>query len=343
VSLPDSNSAGPSRKRQFLVIIATVLALSSAGSHLVVHLLGIRTDGIERSRIAAASGKPALVIGSSLTFFGVSFPQVAKALPRPLITRSVGGCSPCELEPLAREVPEAARTIIGVSIFDLDEDNLCDARPALVPIQQTVRDLVSSRSDWPAAKRVVWSYPLPWVQKAYPVAGYSSPVIVTLRDKAGALLKHSARVEPEARLSFKTDEDTVRPEKLSDWDAGRVVRNLSQLRAAGLGHGHFAGPKALALGRILDRAAAQEPPVVIVFPVSPPYRAALVTSADNAAFEEALARARAHRPDLVLIRLDQEPALQPATVFWDLVHLNDDGRRLATQYVIDRLSVAPAR
>ena len=332
-----------SRKRQFFVIVVTVLVLSSAGSHLVVRLLGIRTDGIERSRIPAASGEPALVLGSSLTFFGVSFPQVAKAWPRPLITRSVGGCSPCELEPLAREVPEAARTIIGVSLFDLNESSICDARPTLVPIQQTVRDLLASGTDWPAAKRVVWSYPLPWVQKVFPVGGYSSAVIVTLRDKAGALLKRSAPAEPEARLSFKTDEDTVRPEKLSDWDAGRVARNLSQIRAAGLARGRFDGPKALALGRILERTAAQEPPMVIVFPVSPPYRAAFASPAVAAEFEQALARARAHRPDLVMIRLDQEPALQSAEAFWDLVHLNDDGRRLATRLVIAQLSALPAR
>ena len=332
-----------SRKRQFFIIVAAVLVLSSAGSHLVVRLLGISMQVIERRTIPAERGEPALVLGSSLTFFGVSFPAVAKAWAHPLVTRGVGGCSPCELEPLALEVPEAMRTIIGVSIFDLNESSLCDARPALVPIQQTVRDLVASRTDWPAAKRVVWSYPLPWLQKAFPVAGHSSTVIVALRDKAGALLKRPASAEPEAKLSFKTDEDTIRPEKLSDWDPGRVARNLSQLRAAGLARGRFDGPKALALGRILGRTAAQEPPVMIVFPVSPPYRAAFGGPALAAEFEQALARARAHRPDLVLIRLDQEPALQPAEVFWDLVHLNDDGRGFATRLVIDRLLAAPAR
>ena len=332
-----------SRQRQFFAIIAAVLALASAGSHLVVRVLGIRTDGVERGRIAAASGEPALVLGSSLTFFGVSFPQVAKEWPRPLITRSVGGCSPCELETLAREVPEARRTIIGVSLFDLNESSICDARPVLVPLSQTVRDLYASGASWPAAKRVVWSYPLPWLQKIFPVAGYSPAVIVSLRDKTGALLKRPASAEPEARLSFKTDEDAVRPEKLSGWDAGRLARNLAQLRAAGLARGGLAGPKALALGRILDRTAAQEPPVVLVFPVSPPYRAAFAGPAVQAEFEQALARARTHRPDLVLIRLDQESALQPAEVFWDLVHLNDDGRRLATRLVIAQLSALPAR
>ena len=131
----------------------------------MVRLLGIRTDGIERSRIPAAFGEPALVLGSSLTFFGVSFPQVAKAWPRPLVTRSVGGCSRCELETLPWKCPRPRGP--SVSIFDLNESSLCDARPALAPIQGTVGDVVASRADWPAAKPVVWSYPLPWLQKDF--------------------------------------------------------------------------------------------------------------------------------------------------------------------------------
>lgn len=333
-----------SRGRQFIIVLATVLVLSSGLSHALVRLLDIRTDGIDRGKINPdAPGPPVLVTGSSLTFFGVSFREVAKTMQRPLVTRGVGGCSPCELEPLIPEVPEATRLIIGVSMFDLNESNLSDSRPMLVPFGQTLRDLRASHADWSSAKRILWSYPLPWVQRFFPVAGRSATVMVALRDKARALRKSAPAAEPESRLTFKTDEDSMRPEKLSDWDAGRVGRNLAQLMGAGLMHGRFDGPKSLALARILERAARREPTVVLVLPVSPPYRQTFAdeTSVDH--FERALERIKAADPHLQMIRLDQVAELQPAEVFWDLVHLNDDGRRIATRLVVGQLSTATTR
>ena len=333
-----------SRGRQLLVILASVLVLSSMLSHAFVWALDIRTNGVDRGRINAdAPGKPALVLGSSLTFFGISFQQVAKAMDRPLVTRGVGGCSPCELEWLAREVREATRVIIGVSLFDLNENNLCDARATLVPFTQTIADLRASHSDWTAMKRVVWSYPVPWIQHALPVAGRSNAVMVNLRDKVRALRKQPANLDLESKLTFKTDEDSARPEKLSDWDRGRVGRNLSQLSASGLAHGRFDGPKSLALARILARTAQQEPAVVIVFPVSPPYRETFADETSVEHFEKALERIKTANPRLQMIRLDQEPALQPTEVYWDLVHLNDDGRRIATRRLIEQLSSEAAR
>ena len=328
-----------SRKRQFFAIAVSVIFLTALLSHLTVYFLNIRTDGIDRGKInAEAPGSPVLALGSSLTFFGVSFQEVAKTLQRPLVTRGVGGCSPCELEPLAREVPEATRLILGVSIFDLNESSLSDSRPTLVPFGQTLGDLRASHTDWPSAKRVLWSYPLPWIQRIFPVAGRSNAVMVNLRDKVRALRKHAPAAETEARLTFKTDEDSGHPEKLSDWDAGRVGRNLTQLTGSGLLHGRFDGPKSLALARILARAAQREPTVVIVLPVSPPYRQTFAdeTSADH--FETALERAQAADPHLQMIRLDRVPELQPAEVFWDLVHLNDSGRRIATRIVTEQLA-----
>jgi hypothetical protein len=327
------------RRRQLIIILGAVLVLSSALSHLAASLLDIRADKVDRGTIdGGASGEPALILGSSLTFFGITWREVAKTIHRPLVTRSVGGCSPCELETLAREVPEAARTVIGVSLFDLNENSLSDSRPLLVPIQQTVRDIFSSGADWPYAKRVLWGYPLPWLRKPFPVAGCSTTVMVNLREKARALLKRQPSTEPEAKLTFKTDEEVQRPEKLSDWDPGRVARNLSQLRASSLATGRFDGPKALALARILGGAAGREQTVMIVFPVSPPYRDAFVDASADAEFEAALARAQSHDARLRIIRLDREPALQTADVFWDLVHLNDSGRRIATRLVIAQIA-----
>lgn len=333
-----------SRGRQLIVILAAVLVFSSALNHAIVRVLEIRTSGVDRGRInTEAQGEPVLVMGSSLTFFGISFHEVAKAMDRPLVTRSVGGCSPCELEWLAREVPEARRTIIGVSLFDLNENNLSDSRATLVPFSQTVSDLWASHSEWTPMKRVLWSYPVPWVQHVLPLAGRSNAVMVNLRDKVRSLRKQPVGSELETRLTFKADEDAVRPEKLSDWDGGRVGRNLSQLKATGLEHGRFAGPKSLALARMLALAAGQEPAVVVVFPVSPPYREVFGDSTSVDHFERELDRIKAAHPTLQMIRLDQEPALQPAEVYWDLVHLNDDGRRIATRRLIEQLAVKTAR
>jgi len=328
-----------SRGRQLVVVLTAVVVLCSALSHAVMWLFQIRTDIIDRGKIDLGTpAPPALVTGSSLTFFGVSFREVAQAMQRPLITRSVGGASPCELEALAREVPEAQRLIIGISIFDLNENNLSDARPLLVPFGQSWHDLRASQTDWTASKRILWMYPLPWLQHVFPVAGRSQAVMVGARDKARTLLRRPPDPEPEARLSFKTEEDAIRPEKLSDWDAGRTARNLSQLRASGFDRGRFSGPKSLALARILERASGREPTLVLVLPVSPPYRQAFVHSEAQQDFERALERLHALDPRLQMLRLDQDPALQPAGVFWDLVHLNDDGRKIATRLVLNALT-----
>ena len=332
------------RGGQLIVVLTAVLVSSSLLSHAIVRVLDIRSAVIDRGKINAdATGRPALVLGSSLTFFGVSFRETAKAMQRPIFTRSTGGCSPCELEPLAREVPEATRLIIGVSIFDLNESNLSDSRPKLVPFTQTFDDLRASHSNWTDTKRVLWSYPLPWIQRAYPLAGRSSAVLVNLRDKVKAIRNRPAAVEPESRLSFKTDEDSGHPEKLSEWDGGRVGRNLSQLAVSGLASGRFDGPKSLALDRILKSSANREPTVALVFPVSPPYRKAFGNEAALEAFERAIERMKSADPNLQILRLDREPSLQPAEIFWDLVHLNDDGNRLATRIVAEHLSAASAR
>lgn len=326
------------RGRQLVIVLAWVLVLSSAFSYTIVRVLDIRTKTVDRGRInAEARGTPVLVTGSSLTFFGISFREVAKVMERPLVTRSVGSCSPCEFEWLALEVPEATQTIMGVSLFDLNENNLSDSRPVIVPFAQTIRDVRASHTEWTSAKRVVWSYPLPWIQHVLPLAGRSNAVMVNVRDKIRTLRKQPESTETESKLTFNTDEDSIRPEKLSDWDRGRIDRNLAQLSAAGLERGRYDGPKSLALARVLERTARQEPAIVIVLPVSPPYRAKFAGATTSEHFEQALGRIRAANPNLYLIRLDQDPALQHAEVFWDLVHLNDEGRRIATRRLIAQL------
>lgn len=107
------------------------------------------------------------------------------------------------------------------------------------------------------------------------------------------------------------------------------MRDLSQ------GRHFYAGPKRLALFRLMRLAAIQGPVVVVVFPVSPPYMAELVTPKDRAGFENLLAEVRAEFPRAQWVRLDRVPGLDSAEFFYDLVHLNMRGRRVATQAFLD--------
>ena len=329
-----------SRRAQFAAILLAVTLLTSLLCHGAARLLHMRQNVVDRARIGPDTpGAPVLITGSSLTFFGVSWREISRRIQRPLITRSVGGASPCELETLALEVPQATRVIIGVSIFDLNENNLSDSRANLVPLSRTLGDIHHSIMDWPYKKRVIWSYPLPWVQRIFPVAGRSTEIMVGVRE-IGRTLLHRGAAPPaaeEGKLTFTTDEEAIRPEKVSDWDAGRVKRNLSQLRASGVASSRFDGPKSLALERILAAPNRAETPVVLVFPVSPPYRETFADAAAVARFETALRQLHERIPGVLIVRLDRDPALQPAEIYWDLVHLNNDGRKIATQLVADSL------
>ena len=86
---PDPSKAALTRKQQFFAIVAVVLVLASALNHLLVRVLAIRTDAIDRGKIAAASGDPVLVMGSSLTFSGIwSISTTMETASRPASWRS---------------------------------------------------------------------------------------------------------------------------------------------------------------------------------------------------------------------------------------------------------------
>lgn len=330
-----------SHRRQFFVICTAVFVLCSSLNYAAVHLLDIRTRVIDRGVIGTGSEVDAvLTLGSSIGFFGISFRQVSNLLNRPLITRSIGGCSPSELEVLAREVPSAARVIIAVSLFDLNENNICDSR-ALVSLPQTIRDLHDTGAGWSETKRILWTYPVPWLQTVFPLAGRSNVVLVGLRDRFRQIRGRGQDATVDPKLTFKTDKETSRPERLSDWDHGRIVRNLSQLHAAGLAAGRYGGTKMRALGRIVERGS--QPPIVLVMPMSLPYKADFATPAATEAFESALQVFEKLHPAVRLIRLDRAPTLQSSDVFWDLVHLNDAGRAIATDLMLRSFERGDAR
>lgn len=319
-------------------VVVTTLLVTSIASKSLAYLLHIQDPRVEHVTFGTAfSGPPILVLGSSVTFFGISLPKVAEAVHTPVTVRSIGAASPAELEPLQREVPDPKMTLIGVSIFDLNEQNLSPAKPLLVPFVRSAIDLYQSKTSWRQSKRLLSAYPVQWVRYLFPTAGRSPEVMVGLRDFLAAVT-HRARSEESPTKLLLTSEDVSRPEKITDWNEARLLRRLAELRVSGLDENVFAGPKELALDRVLQRAFSKEGgATIMVLPVSPPYYHAFVNEDSATRFERALQKRQEQFPTLKILRLDKEPALHEPAVFWDLVHLNDDGRRLATSLLLKQL------
>ena len=56
-------------------------------------------------------------------------------------------------------------TIIGVSVYDLNEHHSADARANIVPLGQTISDLRESKADWQFSKGLLSQYPLALVRR----------------------------------------------------------------------------------------------------------------------------------------------------------------------------------
>lgn len=82
---------------------------------------------------------------------------------------------------------------------------------------------------------------------------------------------------------------------------------------------------------MLYQARDQGRVILVVLPVSKPYRQEFIDQATEAAFEEAISQAMAIVPEATLIRLDRLPGISDPANFFDLVHLNSLGRRFATE------------
>src|SRR6266705_2938731 len=102
-----------SRRIQLLVIILAVLAVTSAASHLIAWKFKILTAAGGKLNFGKDTGQPfAFVAGSSLTFYGIAWQDVADAIN----TKIVGHAVPCgsvhEMEVLFRQHPKASPTFI---------------------------------------------------------------------------------------------------------------------------------------------------------------------------------------------------------------------------------------
>jgi hypothetical protein len=292
-------------------------------------------------RTGPETGPQVFCAGSSLLQFGLSWREVSATLRQGIENWGVGGSSPEIWELSQPRARNSNLMIVGVSVYDLNEARVSDARATLVPFVQTVRDLWESGASWPFSRRLFSQYLLAYLRSVFPTAGHSDRVQVRLRSKAQKALglRESAEDRDNALLlpskpvlEFGESRATV-----TDWSPARLLRRLSLIRAESGGLHQFNGPKRLAMHRMLIRARGQGQVIVVVMPVTRPYADEFLTSDVTTRFEHVLDEVRRLVPEALVIRLDLVPGIASPDNFSDLVHLNSVGRRLATAALLREL------
>jgi hypothetical protein len=321
-----------------LVLICTLAGcLSVLASQGVGRWLGLIIPPFWVTDYGAPNrGRPVAVVGTSLCFHALDLEEFSTRWDRAINTVGTGNASPCELEWLGSRIPQAECTLIALSVYDFNENLLSDQRPQIVPLLRTLQDLKDSRADWAFAKRLVGQYPLSYLRRLFPTAGMSQALLNKLRDQARTLTHRNAPAAEE-RLTLTVRSDLARTEKISDWTSGRTVRNLTVMRTSFQGKHTFGGPKFLALRRMLARASPRRQMAVVVLPVSAVYEQAFLSVARAGEFERAIACLQKEQPEVRWVRLDQIPQLHACECYWDLVHLNAQGRALATPMALNQL------
>ncbi len=316
-----------SRQRFSLVILLT-LVFASAVSHALARWLRVTLDPMEAHHYGAESLRPPiLVAGSSLTFFAVDWEGAAVRLGQKINTFACATASPCEIEAMPFATTEGAVRVIGISRFEMNEERITSLRPELVPLLQTAADLRASRMGWDYCKKLLGQYPAMYARIAFPTAGRSGAVMVGLRGKARQFLHGGSRTE----LSVHGGD--VQTERLTDWDAGRLARNLSSMRASGGNREVFGGPKLRALARLAGTASTGRPLVILILPVSPLYQREVGSAAGLAAFDAQLEATTFRQAGVHVLRADRLPEFDDAAKFCDLVHINLEGRAALTPHV----------
>ncbi len=324
---------------QLVMITASALLFASLASHLLIAALGIHTKAASGHKHFGLQNEPAqaLISGSSLTYDAFDWKAVANTLGLVIESWPLPGSSPAEWEQLQRRSPQVRMTFVGISPYDLNEDWLCDFRAEVVPLGQTVKDLWRSRVDAAFCKRLLSCYPRMWARKLFPTVGRSQRVIFGLRDKARCLLGCGEGGDLEATPKLRLAADFTSEDSISAWPRDRLLRRLAAMRSLCQGRHSFRGPKSLALSRLLKRARSQGSVVVIVLPVSPPYLQEFVSPEDALRFEDALTEARRRVPEAHWVRLDELSSLRSADYYYDPVHLNMQGRQIATEFLLNKL------
>lgn len=322
-------------RRLMFVGIGAIL-LAALASHLVAGSLGLQTVAASGHKHFGEAHGPALALisGSSLSYDGVDWREVAGVQELSIESWPVPGSSPAEWEQLQRRSPHATTTFVGVSLYDLNESWLCDFRADIVPFSQTISDLWHSEAESAFARRLASWYAMAWTRRVFPTAGRADRVIFGARDKLVELVGITGKAEDDARLRLAADYTSH--DRISDWPKDRLMRRLASMQSL-QGTPAFSGPKHLALCRLLAQARRQGGVIVVVLPVSPPYAAALLDAAALARFEESLEAAMRAVPEAHWVRLDRIPTLHSPDYFYDLVHLNMQGRRIATDALLSTI------
>lgn len=325
-----------SRRLQLVVIVCTVASIVAIISHGLIAWLKIETTFGEYWVTGPGRGKPSIFMaGSSLAGDGLAWGRIGNELNMRIEGWGVAGSSPCEWEQFQHLTTQIKLTFIVVSPYDLNEYYLSDFRAEVVPLGQTIKDLWHKRAEWPYCKRLLSLYPLTYLRILFPTAGRSDGVMVGVREKlkklVGAASPMNSEAGPTLSLNETASTQEYKEEKISNWDPSRMLRRLAGLRIAGQGVHLFNGPKRLAFLRMLRQAQEVGRIVVVVLPVSPAYAKEFLTPELKGEFEQVLAETRRSVPQTGWIRLDQLKELNSNEYFWDLVHMNPDGQKIATK------------
>jgi len=321
--------------RRFLVPLACALLAASVLSHLAARTLGLPTPEPAYRRMGPETGPQAYCAGSSLLQFAFSWAEVSQAMGQGIENWGIGGSTPSEWEVFQDFATNSNHLILGLSVYDLNEQRPCDFRANFVAFGRTVRDLLGSDSSWDYSKRLLSQYPLAYLRMLFPTAGKSDAVLVGLRRKARELVKSSSALDDRAIANVVRQGSALEfgdsGQKISDWGEARMLRRLAMTRSETRGEHGFFGPKHQALMRMLERSKALGRITVVLLPVSPAYAGEFVDEKVAAEFAKVLDEVKRIAPEARILRLDAAPELATNDFYSDLVHLNGNGRKAATE------------
>jgi len=321
-------------------VLLLSLVFASVTDHLLATWLGFSPPpprGFigEYRRVGPESDPQVFCAGSSLTVAAFYWSEVSQGLGQGIETWSVAGSSPDIWEQWQQQSRHSTTTIIGISVYDLNEMHLAPDRAKVIPLSQTIKDLWSSHADSGLSHRVLTQYVLMFVELLFPTAGNSDRVLVAARIRLADLVGRQASlaqhdgvvVEPRPPI-LAAGESAA---SVSDWSSGRLLRRMAILRAENRGrHEFFNGPKHVAFQRMLLRARQRGKVIIIVLPVSRQYYEEFIDKTSMAAFERDIREATTIAPEALVVRLDRVPGISDPINFLDLAHMNSRGRRMAT-------------
>jgi hypothetical protein len=330
------------RSAQLLLVALAAIAIASIVSQVAAVKFGLQTGKPTYRRIGPTTGPQIFCAGSSLLQFGLAWPEVSAALGEGIQCWAIGGSSPEVWEASQPLATNANIMIVGFSVYDLNEEHLCDSRANVVPLRQSILNLWRLKAELPFCRRILSQYPLAWLRTLFPTAGKSDPVLVGLRRKLKELVGSSAPPEERANAMVLPSQPTLdfggSTERLSDWPADKALRRLNLIRTEIHGTHRFNGLQQMALNRMLDYASKRGRVIVVVMPVAPSYANEFLTPDVERKLEQALGRAKLVAPQAEFVRLDQVPMLKSNTYYSDFIHLNGAGRTIATDVFLREIS-----